>query len=60
MLKQNADDIDYENLDDLPLFDHIEWLSNLTVKARLYQQNFSIRKLFKSTKGKFQQEEKFR
>jgi len=40
MLEQNTDDIDYENMDDLPLFDHIEWISYLTVKATLDQQNF--------------------
>lgn len=25
MSEKNIDDIDYENLDDLPLLDHIEW-----------------------------------
>jgi hypothetical protein len=40
MLEQNTDDIDYENMDDLPLFDHIEWLSYLAEKAALDQQNF--------------------
>ena len=39
MLEQNTDDIDYENMDDLPLFDHIEWISYLTNKATLDQQN---------------------
>ena len=40
MLEQKTSDIDYENLDDLPLFDHIEWISHLTDKATLDQQNF--------------------
>ncbi len=39
MLEQNTDDIDYENMDDLPLFDHIEWMSYLTNKASFEQQN---------------------
>jgi len=39
MLEQNTDDIDYENMDDLPLFDHIEWIYYLTNKATLDQQN---------------------
>jgi len=33
MLEQNeqkSDDIDYENMDNLPLFDHIERIFNLT------------------------------
>jgi hypothetical protein len=38
MLEQNIDDIDYENMDDLPLFDHIEWISYLTNKATSDQQ----------------------
>jgi hypothetical protein len=40
MLERNTDDIDYENLDDLPFFDHIEWIAHLTVEASFCQQNF--------------------
>jgi len=38
MFNQNTDDIDYEDMDDLPLFDHIEWIYS-TIKAKLYPQN---------------------
>jgi hypothetical protein len=47
MFMQNTDDIDYEDLDDLPLFDHIEWLSNSIIKARLYHQSFFSLEIFK-------------
>ena len=47
MFMQNTDDIDYEDLDDLPLFDHIEWLSNSIIKARLYHQRFFSLETFK-------------
>ena len=40
MFKQDTDDINYEDIDDLPLFDHVEWLFNVTVKDTLYQQHF--------------------
>lgn len=30
MSKKDVDDIDYENLDDLPLMDHIEWDHRIT------------------------------
>jgi hypothetical protein len=40
MLEQNKDEIDYENIDDLPWFDHIEWMSFLTEKAVFDQQTF--------------------
>ena len=30
MFKQDTDDINYEDIDDLPLFDHVDWLFNLT------------------------------
>jgi hypothetical protein len=30
MKKEDNDDIDYENLDDLPLLDHIEWNHRIT------------------------------
>ena len=30
MIYENIDDIDYENMDDLPLFNHIEWLQYLS------------------------------
>ena len=40
MFKQDTDDINYEDIDDLPLFEHAEWLFNLTVKDTLYQQPF--------------------
>jgi len=39
MIEQNTDDIDYENMDDLPLFDHIEWMCRITEKAVMAQQN---------------------
>ena len=40
MLEQNFDDIDYEHMDDLPWFDHIEWMTLVTEKAALNQQAF--------------------
>jgi hypothetical protein len=39
MTEQNTDDIDYENMDDLPLFDHIEWMCQITEKAVSSQQS---------------------
>jgi hypothetical protein len=33
MSKKDMDDIDYENLDDLPLLDHIEWNHCITEEA---------------------------
>jgi hypothetical protein len=29
MSEEDIDDIDYENLDDLPLLDHIDWMTCL-------------------------------
>lgn len=40
MIEQCKDDIDYENLDDLPLFDHIEWRSCLAAPVSLNQQHY--------------------
>jgi hypothetical protein len=33
MSEEDIDDIDYENLDDLPLLDHIEWNHRITEKV---------------------------
>jgi hypothetical protein len=40
MLEPFADDIDYENMDDLPLFDHIEWICPLSTQNRNEQHYF--------------------
>jgi hypothetical protein len=40
MSKKDMDDIDYENLDDLPLLDHIEWnhcINNVNATTDLNQ-----------------------
>jgi len=41
MLDPNLDDIDYENLDDLPLFDHVEWSADLSAAFSQDEQSFS-------------------
>ncbi len=38
MFDQYIDDIDYENLDDLPLFDRIDWRFCFTASAKPDQQ----------------------
>jgi hypothetical protein len=38
MFDQCIDDIDYENLDDLPLFDRIDWRFCFTASANTDQQ----------------------
>ena len=39
MIEQYTDDIDYEHLDDLPLFDHIEWMCQIAETAVSSQPN---------------------
>ena len=40
MLEQYPDDIDYENMDDLPLFERIEWRARLAMQVTSDQQRF--------------------
>jgi len=42
MSEEDIDDIDYENLNDLPLFDHIEWNQPITEKVATNEEEYNI------------------
>jgi hypothetical protein len=42
MNDEDADDLDYESLDDLPLMDHIEWNHCLTKELASYDLNWAV------------------